>query len=800
MQKSIEGMLRAVLHALLSGLSQSGVSENLEVIQHVCESRWQSTDKGRAWSSKELKEMLSRLAQTSNAKVFLLIDALDECDPQDRLGDLADMILWLSRLPNVKLCVSCRPWAPFTRRFDKATVLHLDQLTYHDMEVYIEQRLLCAENEADLCTDFHDGTLPAKRLINDVADAANGVFLWVELVVNTLCSEIRTGSSIEQLCLSTSQFPTDLDDYFQKLIVGRIGTTRPNVPKTAAALKLAMVLKYHQVGDPYIPMPDDYLNFWLLSVGQLKSGFSWTDQIDPRWSAFDTEKKFRQTKAFLEETCKDLLVIYKVKHEQSYNVEFLHRTVFDFLSENPASLPIEKHAPAHFSDESFAMDLLKLRCIFRLQEIGTGCVSSQSLLGEILDRRLVLNLYDMTALEIHQQWLLACESTVLDTFRTRCNCLGLKHLGSKGFVKNCVHSGLHRILLETAKDMPHVAIFQFQDYLEIALLELSKPGTRKATTIPLLRQALWCGCDPNASFGGHRPENSCRQSKWELWLNAEYLYSQQHSRVTRAYQSTGATKDIDCQRTRENADVIELLLRHGANPNCTPCTTDHQYARGCFPTALRGILQFIVPAECVSTLQALLIACSSDDRRYALRRNQRKKAIQSHIISEQRFASRVIDQCPQELRANESEYWAESQWHMWQRRQRMFLLSLMHDGDEAEPRSCNESHSGPCTRLLTWCLDCESRSYTFLSYSRSHSLAMDAPCTNLPNLRIAKPQGHMIVAILIDSFARLSHNYSALSAAYQYLGCEPGELDLTDKAAISVLKEWNARNPIEPDS
>jgi hypothetical protein len=96
---------------------------------------------------------------------FLLIDALDECDPQDRLGDLADVILWLSRFPNVKLCVSCRPWAAFTRRFDKATVLHLDQLTYHDMEVYIEKRLLSAEAEAELCSDFHDGTIPAKRLI-----------------------------------------------------------------------------------------------------------------------------------------------------------------------------------------------------------------------------------------------------------------------------------------------------------------------------------------------------------------------------------------------------------------------------------------------------------------------------------------------------------------------------------------------------------------------------------------------------------------------------------------------------------
>ena len=121
--------------------------------------------------------MLSRLALTSNVKFFLIIDALDECDPQDRLGDLADVIVWLSRLPNVKLCVSCRPWAPFTTRFDKGTILHLDQLTYHDMEVYIEKRLLNAEAEADLCSDFHDGTLPARRLVCHLASAANGVFL-----------------------------------------------------------------------------------------------------------------------------------------------------------------------------------------------------------------------------------------------------------------------------------------------------------------------------------------------------------------------------------------------------------------------------------------------------------------------------------------------------------------------------------------------------------------------------------------------------------------------------------------------
>jgi hypothetical protein len=815
-QKSLEGLLRAVLHALLSGLSQSGVSENLETIKYVCESRWLSTDKGRAWSCKELKEMLSRLALNSNVKVFLLIDALDECDPQDRQGDLADVILWLSLLPNVKLCVSCRPWAPFTRRFDKATVLHLDQLTYHDMEVYIEKRLLCAEVEADLCSDFRDGALPARDLIYDVASAANGVFLWVELIVNALCSEIRTGCSIDQLRLATSQFPTDLDKYFQKLIFGRIGTTRPNIPKTAAALKLAMVLKselFNPVDSPRvcglllqsIPMSNDYLNFWLLSVGQLEPGFSWADQLNPRYLAFDTEKKLHQTKAFLEEACKDLLVIHK--HEQSYNVEFIHRTAFDFLCDNPSSLPIEKHAPHHFSDEGFAMDLLKLRCICRLQEIGMDCMSSRDLLRD------VLSFHVETALEIDQQWLLACESTVLETSQTRCNCIGLGHLDAIFLAENCASSGLHRFLLETAQDMPHGAFWQRYgfdyDYLAMALLELEKADTRKVSTIRLLDQALGCGCDPNVSLRSDFRGNTCGQSKRERWLQVQYLYSQQHSRAAIGdgeHQSSGATKDIDC---RGNAYIIELLLQHGADPNCTPCTTDHQFERNCSPTALRDILQCIVEAECFFRLQTLLAACSNEDRRYTLRRNRRKRAIRSYIISEQRFVSRVIDRCPQELRQIEREDWANSRWSVWRLQQRRFLQSLVAPyviKVKCETWKANRMSAG----LLIWCLDCESRSHACLECLHPHSLTKDAPCTDISHFRITQPQGHTTITLYFGiclpsydaepSWSLEDPDSVSVSTAYQSLEFGPGELDLTSESALSVLKEWYAKNPIEPDS
>jgi hypothetical protein len=279
----------------------------------------------------------------------------------------------------------------------------------------------------------------------------------------------------------------------------------------------------------------------------------WTDQLDPRYSAFDAEKKLRQTKAFLEETCKDLLVIHehKDRHNHSYNVEFIHRTAFDFLCDNPAGLPIEKH---HFSDESFAMDLLKLRCICRLREI------------------LMFN-QDTTDLEIHQPWLLACESTVLEIYRTGCNCLGLRHLSYFWFARACAIQGLHKYLLETAQDMPHVAVSQCDrhpgNYLALATLALQETDTREATAMLLLNQALGFGCDPNVSFATYQVRNNCGQTTWEHWLHEQYLYSQRrHSRAARrgdgAHQSIDAAQDIACQRIQENVSIINSFLRHGA--------------------------------------------------------------------------------------------------------------------------------------------------------------------------------------------------------------------------------------------
>jgi hypothetical protein len=321
----------------------------------------------------------------------------------------------------------------------------------------------------------------------------------------------------------------------------------------------------------------------------------------------------------------------------------------------------------------------------------------------------------------------------------------------------------------------------------------------------LLDQALGFGCDPNVSVCADQSECTCRQTKWENWLHEEYLYSEQRSRTARrgdrTHQSIHPAKDVACHRIQANGSIVDLLLRHCADPNCTPCTADHQFEGTCSPAALIDVLQFIVPRERLPPLRTLLEACSSGDRGLKLRRNQRKRAIRSCINSEQRFASQVINRCPQTLGEDKREDWAERRWGWWREVQIPFLKTIMFTDSivECETWKADEEFTG----LLTWCLDCGSRSHACVSCPRAHSLTKDAACTSLLNSGITRPEGHTTVAALFDILplpadgeSRWQFTYedpwdddpASLNSAYQSLGCGPGEMDLTSKAVISVLK------------
>jgi hypothetical protein len=118
----------------------------------------------------------------------------------------------------------------------------------------------------------------------------------------------------------------------------------------AAALMLGLkTLEVYDSAAEWIPRPCSFINFWLLRSGCLTPGFSWGDFKGGRLSSEDSGLMLRQTRAFLEETCKELLIIVGRRRrldpghsELGWDVEFFHRTVSDFLHDNHWRLILEQ--------------------------------------------------------------------------------------------------------------------------------------------------------------------------------------------------------------------------------------------------------------------------------------------------------------------------------------------------------------------------------------------------------------------------------------------------------------------------
>lgn len=73
------------------------------------------------------------------------------------------------------------------------------------------------------------------------------------------------------------------------------------------------------------------------------------------------------TTNFIQETCKDLLIVVQRhtldEREKNWDVEFLHRTVSDFLCDGRVRLFVKQHSPEHFADAEFPVGLGKLRVV-----------------------------------------------------------------------------------------------------------------------------------------------------------------------------------------------------------------------------------------------------------------------------------------------------------------------------------------------------------------------------------------------------------------------------------------------------
>jgi len=224
----------------------------------------------------------------------------------------------------IKVLVSSRPIPACVGGFSHYPKLRLQDINRKDIHTYVKDTLgsfhLMKEREVD------DPGLTT-RLVEDISSKSAGVFLWVRLVVKRLISCLNDHDATEELENEIERLPSDFERLYQHLL--------DTVPE-----------KHRPLGSRYLQMAVVSINSkWELNTLQLwfvennvplDGVGSPLRPIKPQqvqWRCKDMEGK-------LNSRCFGLLEVWKdpkcpASTPDRGRVEFLHRTVYEFLTLGP---------------------------------------------------------------------------------------------------------------------------------------------------------------------------------------------------------------------------------------------------------------------------------------------------------------------------------------------------------------------------------------------------------------------------------------------------------------------------------
>jgi len=217
-QRSQTGLLRSLLYQLLD--------QHRELIELAFPSIWERykimSTKERvnapiSWTLADLMNGLKLFVQhvVAKAKICLFVDGLDEFD-----GDHAEIIRLFTNLiasgkGNVKACLSSRPWPVFQEAFEPLPHLTLHSLTLKDRRKYVVDKFKQDPRMTEILKkNINEGS----ALMEEIVQRADGVFLWVILVVKSLLEHLKSDDQISNIKNRLDLLPTDLDEFFQYML------------------------------------------------------------------------------------------------------------------------------------------------------------------------------------------------------------------------------------------------------------------------------------------------------------------------------------------------------------------------------------------------------------------------------------------------------------------------------------------------------------------------------------------------------------------------------------------------------
>lgn len=324
LQKSYEGLLRSLLYEILRRCPN--------LIQSVCASRWQMIERNQMihdWDILELSQMFEKLVQqeSMSLRFCFFIDGLDEFDGDPY--EIVQIFNSLSKSSHMKMCLSSRPWDIFEDAYgqDLDRKLYLQDLTRGDIDLYVRNNLEPHRALVDLTPE---DKAQYQTVIEEIVDKSKGVFLWVVLVVRSLYDGLTNGDTISGLEDRLRSLPADLEKFFKHIMDQVDKKYQSDMARTfqeALQADEPLTLITHSYLDE--PDPDFAIKLSIATIGQSK--------INSRCSMMRRRINAR---------CKGLMEIGfdpSAAYFSAHRVEFLHRTVRDFLLTREMQIILDRY-------------------------------------------------------------------------------------------------------------------------------------------------------------------------------------------------------------------------------------------------------------------------------------------------------------------------------------------------------------------------------------------------------------------------------------------------------------------------
>ena len=395
LQKSQTGLLQSLLYEILH--------QYPDLIPVVLPRRWEIGITTQSvlsqWDRSGLFEAFTKLSQqTATSKRFcIFIDGLDEYEGDHQ--ELLSLIQGFASSDHFKFCVSSRPWNVFqvTLGADYRHTIQLEDLTRGDIKHYVHDTLV--GNHLFVSLEAQE-LQHCNNLISEIVDKAQGVFLWVYLVVRSLREGLMNADRVIDLQRRLRALPSDLENYFRhmlKSIDDIYGDQTARTFSTAVKALEPLTLMTYAMLDEIEENPTHALDLEMQAM-----------------SAAEIESLHEKMRLRINARCKDLLVVHENSKEIvsvhssrlyhpffEYKVEFLHRTVRDFFQVEDVQAKI-------FGRNMESFNVNESLCQAFLAQIKTIPIEYEARKGCVLEL-----LEDMTHYAASSQWQSGSPPTAL---------------------------------------------------------------------------------------------------------------------------------------------------------------------------------------------------------------------------------------------------------------------------------------------------------------------------------------------------------------------------------------------------